>query len=1083
MVSKKKKKSTEKRGFKARLNAMRDLLRGSVEDAHGEGDRVEYQPENSGAHKSSEGAEADDHEIGSLEPGEAQVGNGGNETDSEHDDNEVSEPGELDHEAKTEEVDLEQIVEDLHSANSVSDRVIAVRRLGKSRNQRATPHLVAAMFDDEPLVRLAAEEAMAQLDQVTVEAPASTPPEIPDDSSPANAEPESDGPHSVTESAPRPSRLNGMAHLHLESDAPGEAKPLAPSSPTSQIPSAADAPEEERKLIQEHEAATRLVDELHHQIFKLVAARTGQEKQASWRIKREAKLRNEVAERIRAEEEALRNAEKEAQLRRAQEIEAIEAERAARLEAEAEAHRLSQEESRLRLEAANQSRTATEIIQHHAALVVAREEAALEAQRAAAARAVAEAQEHQRAGIENLHQEEQVLRLAIEETARRRNEVEAARRREENDAAMLAEAQQRMRTAEEVRAKAEEARAQLEAELLTHVEAEERLLTEARQRGEQERQRLAKEFRRQQESLDQELAFMKSGAEQSRLEAERTNKTELERLRTEQDALQAATEEASRLRDEVEAAKVRAVTDAEDLAAQKAAADQARLEAAQRNQTEIERLHQEQETLQVASVEASRLRAEVEAARTLEEQEVQVLAEAQHRLQSEAKDQKESAERRRAEVEAALAAVEEHNNRLAQREKALGGEIDRLQSADAEARKRIAAAETRKRSAEQAYELVADQIQRLEAESHASVAEEQRIAARFETDKKNALTAAKARAEHEKQIRQEVETLRRRAEEDNNRLKSLVMQRAEAEEAAKKYGEAVLAEEEALRIAKAQASAAWIAQEREVEMEESTAPVSSFVETAAEVDAGVADRASVAEQTATSESVESIEPAAMAQEEEAEKIPDAVASYLRSVDPYKRAAAVAELARSKADDAFGLIVTCFDDQSSQVRNAAALALRSLEPTRVVDSFNRALEDSSAERRANIGSAIAGSGLASEAVNNLASDSREDTYNALSILFVMTKAGEIKPLVEAIEEHENDEVRRAVIKLLTLSGHSAAGDAALQRRVLGVPSNRQKAQKNDQDSVSEVRSRVAEAEVKRAVNGKKPADAKPEAGTN
>ena len=74
MASKKKKKSTEKRGFKARLNAMRDLLMGSVEDAQGEGDRVESQPENPGAHKRSEGAEADDHEIGLVEPGGAPGG-------------------------------------------------------------------------------------------------------------------------------------------------------------------------------------------------------------------------------------------------------------------------------------------------------------------------------------------------------------------------------------------------------------------------------------------------------------------------------------------------------------------------------------------------------------------------------------------------------------------------------------------------------------------------------------------------------------------------------------------------------------------------------------------------------------------------------------------------------------------------------------------------------------------------------------------------------------------------------------------------------------------------------------------------
>ena len=49
---------------------------------------------------------------------------------------------------------------------------------------------------------------------------------------------------------------------------------------------------------------------------------------------------------------------------------------------------------------------------------------------------------------------------------------------------------------------------------------------------------------------------------------------------------------------------------------------------------------------------------------------------------------------------------------------------------------------------------------------------------------------------------------------------------------------------------------------------------------------------------------------------------------------------------------------------------------------------------------------------------------------------------MQPLVKAIEEHENDEVRRAVVKLLNLSGQSEVADAALQRHVLGVPAVRQ-----------------------------------------
>jgi len=155
----------------------------------------------------------------------------------------------------------------------------------------------------------------------------------------------------------------------------------------------------------------------------------------------------------------------------------------------------------------------------------------------------------------------------------------------------------------------------------------------------------------------------------------------------------------------------------------------------------------------------------------------------------------------------------------------------------------------------------------------------------------------------------------------------------------------------------------------------------------------------------------------------------AIAIYLNSVDPYKRAAAVAELARTGSPDALNKIVECFDDHSPQVRNAAARALRRLEPRHTVDLFNRALENASATRRQNIGSAIAGSGVADDAINNLASDNREETYNALSILFVMAKSGEVGPLVRAVKEHGDDEIGRAVSKLLTLSGHNAGTKGA------------------------------------------------------
>jgi HEAT repeat protein len=87
----------------------------------------------------------------------------------------------------------------------------------------------------------------------------------------------------------------------------------------------------------------------------------------------------------------------------------------------------------------------------------------------------------------------------------------------------------------------------------------------------------------------------------------------------------------------------------------------------------------------------------------------------------------------------------------------------------------------------------------------------------------------------------------------------------------------------------------------------------------------------------------------------------------------------------------------------------------------VESFGRALWEATPERRRGIGAAIASSGLAGESLARLTGQSRERTYEAFSLLFLMAKAGEVQPLVRAIEAHPNNEVRLAVVKLLALSG--------------------------------------------------------------
>jgi HEAT repeat protein len=149
-------------------------------------------------------------------------------------------------------------------------------------------------------------------------------------------------------------------------------------------------------------------------------------------------------------------------------------------------------------------------------------------------------------------------------------------------------------------------------------------------------------------------------------------------------------------------------------------------------------------------------------------------------------------------------------------------------------------------------------------------------------------------------------------------------------------------------------------------------------------------------------------------------IPKGIQLRLASDDANERAQSVLALSRLNTDEAFSQICEAFDDPAEEVRNAAARAIYNLNEDRA-DSFTRVLRESPVERRRHIGAALAGSGLAEEAIGNLTGESRDKTYDAFSLLFLMAKAGEVAPLIRAIESHHDNEVRLAVVKLLALSG--------------------------------------------------------------
>jgi hypothetical protein len=416
-------------------------------------------------------------------------------------------------------------------------------------------------------------------------------------------------------------------------------------------------------------------------------------------------------------------------------------------------------------------------------------------------------------------------------------------------------------------------------------------------------------------------------------------------------------------------------------------------------------------------------------------------------------------ERQRAEEEAQRQAeaqrlAEEESQRKAEEER-LRLEAETRQRAEAEARQQAEVEAARQRAEEEAR-------QREEEESRRQV-EAERLRLEEET-RQRAEEEARVRAQEEARRRAEEET-RLRAEEEA-RLAAEAKRRAEAEEArrlaAEEAAATLTAEEispvvheipdEAVTIESSTeptleplierndgTPADWV----ELDMNEpgivsQPAPViappieDTAVQLPLSIEAVEAEPAiqqtkelepasfSIIGEPATKEIDYAVPEKGIASLDEYSTVPSVILKRLSSEEPTERAAAVTDLARVGGEDSFREISASFDDPAVEVRNAAARSLFDLNSDRAA-TFTRALREAPPERRRKIGAALASSGLASEAIGQLMGESREKTYDAFSLLFLMSKAGEVQPLMRAIEEHPNNEVRLAVVKLLALSG--------------------------------------------------------------
>jgi hypothetical protein len=600
--------------------------------------------------------------------------------------------------------------------------------------------------------------------------------------------------------------------------------------------------------------------------------------------------------------------------------------------------------------------------------------------------------------------EAELMRLRTEEEARRA-EVEAARLAAEN---ALRVEQERWRQMEEEtareRAQKERKRIEVEARHQAEEEHHRQIAEQELSRAEEElkRMRAMEEARRAeveaqriaaQEAHDAELSALRGAEEQHaghRAEQERHYLETEGRKKAQEDELRRRAEMGFRaVEEEIERVQAR------EGARRRAAEESQRLteEAARRRAEEDARRQAEAEAQRRAEAEA-RLRAEIEA-------QVRGEAEGRRKAEEETRRQAEEEARRRAEEEA---------QRLAAEHARLLAEEEARRRADAEAR----------RQAEESARLIAEEEARRQAEAQARLNAEEESRLRAEAE-------VRQRAELEARIRAEIEA-KIRAEEAERQEAELARRRHEEHER-------IFSEE----AAKPQGPPEFVLEIERSEVDEPPAvhaETSNVTEIAEWFEVGVDNRESAQAEDAApltnpddhfgtvhDDAGGEFAPVSVP---ESDFVPgnaglsSGILRQLSSEKPAERAAAVSNLPRLGGEEAFRHVSAAFDDQSVEVRSAAARAMFDLQDDRAA-AFTRALREATPERRRKIGSAIASSGLAQEAIRNLTGESRDKTFDAFSLLFLMSKAGETQPLMRAIEEHVNIDVRLAVVKLLALSG--------------------------------------------------------------
>jgi HEAT repeat protein len=134
-----------------------------------------------------------------------------------------------------------------------------------------------------------------------------------------------------------------------------------------------------------------------------------------------------------------------------------------------------------------------------------------------------------------------------------------------------------------------------------------------------------------------------------------------------------------------------------------------------------------------------------------------------------------------------------------------------------------------------------------------------------------------------------------------------------------------------------------------------------------------------------------------------------------------RALTISSLAFINHESVFPAILIAMADDSREVRAAAARSLSRLSFDRA-DAYIRVTETDDAATLRDVAQACIKAGIAAQGIDRLASGDHQ-AYEALSVVSLLLKANTVEPLLEAIANHPNMDVRLTTTYILGMVGQA------------------------------------------------------------